>query len=430
MKYLLPLILIIAACGSKSPDKSTSIVINEDIPRFWQAYDAIRATPDSARQAQLLDSLYIQPGTPGLKAFMERRQYRPQDFLLAINSYPKFWESVRENTLQSGQFAAGIEADVAKLRKLYPALKPAKIYFTIGALMSGGTTMDDKVLIGAEIALTDSKAVTEELPEWLGKNLRAHFDGNPIDDVVLLNVHEYVHTQQKRHGYDLLSQSLYEGVAEFVSVTAAQKPSAAPAVAFGEAHHPEVKARFAKEMFSPNWDDWLYNNFDNEFKIRDLGYYSGYAICKHVYEKAEDKQVAIARLVELDYGNQEEVEAFIDETGYFSQSLADMRTAYEASIPKVLRVEPFDQQKVPYAERQLVTVHFSKPMNPRFRGFDFGPLGQEHLLRVDEYIGFAEDSLSMSFYTIIEENKKQQLMLSSRFRTADGVALEAYLIEN
>jgi hypothetical protein len=36
----------------------------------------------------------------------------------------------------------------------------------------------------------------------------------------------------------------------------------------------------------------------------------------------------------------------------------------------------------------------------------------------------------MSFYTIIEENKKQQLMLSSRFRTADGVALEAYLIEN
>jgi hypothetical protein len=69
-------------------------------------------------------------------------------------------------------------------------------------------------------------------------------------------------------------------------------------------------------------------------------------------------------------------------------------------------------------------------MNPRFRGFDFGPLGQEHLLRVDEYIGFAEDSLSMSFYTIIEENKKQQLMLSSRFRTADGVALEAYLIEN
>ncbi|MEZ4687372.1 MAG: hypothetical protein R3B47_15270 [Bacteroidia bacterium] len=429
MKYFFPFILFLAACGQPAAEKAASIVINEDIPRFWQAYDAIRATNDSSSQYSLLDSLYIRPATPGLKAFMERRQYRPQDFIHAINAYPRFWESVRENTLNSAKYAGAIEADVVRLHGLYPALKPAKIYFTIGALMSGGTTLDDKVLIGAEIAMGDTKVVTEELPEWLSANLSRHFSNNPVNDVVLLNLHEYVHTQQKRHGYDLLSQSLYEGVAEFVSVTAAEKPSTAPAVNYGKANDARIRARFVTEMFSPNWDDWLYNNFRNEFEVRDLGYYVGYAICEHYYTEAANKQQAIAKLIELDFGDKTAVEAFVDSTGYFLKPISEMRKAYEASVPTVIRIEPFDHNEKPEPGRQRITVHFSRPMNPRFRGFDFGPLGQEHVLPVDEFIGFSDDSLSISFFTMIEKGKTQQLTLSNRFRTAAGVALVPYLIE-
>ena len=189
--------------------KLNSNVIDDDIVNFWEAYDAITSTQDSVLQSQLLDSLYIQPGTAGLKAFMERKGYTPERYLHAINTYPKFWASIRKNSFRSKAFREEIEVEITKLKAIYPDLKAAKIYFTIGALMSPGTTMDSLVLIGAELALADSNAVTDELPDWLAENLRRYFDSNPIQDVVLLNVHEYVHTQQNTHGYDLLSQSLH-----------------------------------------------------------------------------------------------------------------------------------------------------------------------------------------------------------------------------
>ncbi|MCB4235398.1 hypothetical protein LDL59_10835 [Kaistella anthropi] len=46
---------------------------------------------------------------------------------------------------------------IEKLRKIYPELKPAKIYFTIGALRTNGTYSHNLVLIGSEIAMTDKK---------------------------------------------------------------------------------------------------------------------------------------------------------------------------------------------------------------------------------------------------------------------------------
>jgi hypothetical protein len=95
---------------------------------------------------------------------------------------------------------------------------------------------------------------------------------------VLLNIHEAVHTQQGPFGSNLLAVALQEGVAEFVSVLAIGRPSAVPAVAFGEGNAVVVRERFAPEMFSPHWNGWLYNNTSNTFGVRDLGYYVGYAI--------------------------------------------------------------------------------------------------------------------------------------------------------
>ncbi len=89
-------------------------------------------------------------------------------------------------------------------------------------------------------------------------------------------MHEYVHTQQRDHAYNLLYRSLYEGIAEFVSVTAMGGVSASPAIAYGRAHREQVRDRFAVVILSPHAvDDWMYNFADNEFGIRDLGYYVG-----------------------------------------------------------------------------------------------------------------------------------------------------------
>lgn len=420
-------VLTVAVGHTQTDDK---IVVTTDIDNFWEAYDAISAAGDSARQYQLLEDLFLERGSPGLHALMERRGYTAASYIDAINNYPRFWTSVRDNTLRANEYARSIEEGVEQLRSVYPGLSPARVYFTVGALMTGGTTLDSLVLIGSEIAMADSTVITDELPDRLGQNLRAHFDTNPIEDVALLNVHEYVHTQQDHFGSNLLSVSLQEGVAEFVSVLATGQPSTAPAVAFGEANEERVRDRFATEMFSPNWNDWLYNNFENEFGVRDLGYYVGYAIAKSYYDQADDEQEAVKRLIELDYQNQEAVELLVQESGYFPRSIEAMKAEYSRKVPTVMGIA-----KVDNGDRDLdsstarLAVTFSAPMSQRFWGFDYGPLGEGHVLYVQRVVGFSEDGKTVEIEVARDPSLHQQVTLTNQFRTEDGVALDPYLID-
>lgn len=151
----------------KKTDESNKNIITSDITNFWVAYDKITSTQDSILQYKYLDSLYFRKGTKGLQGIRQARNYTPQDYITSINNYPKFWASIRENTLQAGKLGAELENGIEKLKTLYPELKPAKIYFSIGSFRTPGTTIDSLILIGSELAMADSKTVTTEFPKNL-----------------------------------------------------------------------------------------------------------------------------------------------------------------------------------------------------------------------------------------------------------------------
>lgn len=430
MKRLLAALLLALPVAAGRAQTTAETVVVSDIAHFWEAYDALQVTTDSTRQYALFDSLFIDRGSPGLRALMARREYTSASYVEAINAYPQFWDSVRANTLRAGAYGGAIEAGVDRLRTLYPALRPARVYFTVGALMTNGTTLDSLVLIGSELALADSSVVTTELPGGLGENLRRFFDSNTIDDVVLLSVHEVVHTQQGPFGADLLAVALQEGVAEFVSVLAMGRPSAAPAVAFGEANEDAVRERFVSEMFSPHWDDWLYNNTSNAFGVRDLGYYVGYAVAERYYDRTDDKRGAIARLVDLDYQDPLAVEALVEASGYFDRSMGDLRAAYERAVPTVVGIAEFDNgDRDVDPDTRRMTVTFSAPMNPRFRGFEYGPLGEGHVLRVIRFVEFSADGRTMTVEVDLQPGRRHQVTLSDQFRDERGRALKPYLVD-
>ena len=418
--------VLFAACGGEPEAQAVSA---DDVPRFWQAYDQAVAAADSSVQVQLLDSLFIRRGTPGLAALMERRSLTPEAYREAITRYPRFWESVRRGTLRAEEYAGDIASGVRQLREVYPELRQAGVYFTIGTLLTPGMTLDDIVFIGSELALGDSAVVTEELPEPLRTNLRAYFDSRPADDVVFLNIHEYVHTQQGPFGDNLLAVALQEGVAEFVAALALDLPSPTPAVAFGKENESKVKGRFASEMFSPNWNDWLYNDFSNQFGVRDLGYYVGYAIAERYVEGAEHPKEAVAALIELDYQDPEAVERVVEASGYFDAPLRDLRRDYMSSTPEVVDYR-FGTGAGPVPEGPAeLEITFSKPMSDRFRGFDFGPLGESQVIRVTEIVGWSEDGRTLTVKVDLPARRPAQVLLTSQFRSVGGAALVPFLLE-
>ncbi len=403
-------------------------IVSSDIANFWEAYDKMTSTQDTTLQLQYINELYIDKGTIGLQNIMALKNYTAEGYVDAINKYPKFWNSIRANTLQSKDHQEDIVKSIQKLKAIYPDLSPATIYFTIGILRTNGTIMDSTVLIGSEMSFADKTTIVDELPDW-----RKPFftDYNPIEGLELLCTHEYVHTQQTALVDNLLTYCLYEGVAEFVSTKALGVPSEVPAIKFGKDNEAIVKAEFEKDLFIPQRTyNWLWGQNQNELKVRDLGYYIGYSICENYYEKSKDKTLAIKEMIELDFSNEDQIEAFVNTSGFLTDSLNIIYKNFESSIPTVVGIKSLvnGSQDVDPTVKQI-TLNFSKPMDKENRGFEFGPLGEENVLRVEKVIGFSEDGKSFTIEIGLVPNKQYQTLVSNRFISVDGIPLKPYLID-
>lgn len=430
MKLNLILIFTLLLSSLKA-QKTSDLFISYDIDNFWKAFDKINSTSDSALQYKYLDELFLKKGSPGLHSIMHARNYTATSYINAIHSYPEFWKSIRSNTMRSGEFIKSMEIEIEKLRMLYPSLSPAKVYFTIGALRTNGTVYEGKILIGSELAMTDKNTVTTEFDEPFASARRKFFDSEPINDIVLLNVHEYLHTQQKEMVHNLLSQCIYEGVAEFVAILATGKKSAVPAIEFGKSHHKEVFNEFEKDIFIPAaTNKWLWSDAKNTFDVRDLGYYIGYAFCEAYYGKASDKKAAISKLIELDYQNEEEIENFVDASGLLSQPLNTLYDAFEQKRPTIVSIDELKNgtKNVDPNIKEL-TLRFSVPMDKDFRGFDYGPLGENNVLSVRSFKGFSEDGLTAKIEIELHPGKQYQVLVTNRFCDINGYPLKPFLID-
>lgn len=418
----------ISSCQTQKTEMEHNLVVATDIDNFWTAYDLIIQETDSLKQIEIIDSVYIKKGSIGLQKIMDVKNYTAQDYIRLINLYPKYWNSIRENTYKSKSLADDLQEGIQKLKAIYPKLKPAKIYFTIGAMRTNGTTLDSLILIGSELALADSSVDISEFEGRTKEWLETYFGGNPIDGLVLLNVHEYVHTQQNSIPDNLLHQVAYEGIAEFVSVKAMGVPSDAPAIEFGKSH-PAVKDKFEKEMFYERTFNWLWSNSPNEFETRDLGYYIGYEIAERHYESSSDKQKAIEKLIALDYDKPKEIDAFIDETGFFSKPIDDLRKVDRENRPQVLGIKQFENGKLsvdPYLKE--ITIEFSEKLNGYNTGLNYAELGEDAFPNITHHF-WSEDSILWTMQVELEPTKRYQFWVTGNFRTKNDIPLFPYLIE-
>jgi len=125
-KTLVLVLFIISSIGFGQKTNSKNIYIS-DIDNFWVAYDSIQSTNDYSQKIKFINTLYIDKGTKGLKTFMKVRDYSDTIYVKLIDSYPKFWNSVRPNTLTIKNKTKELTKTVKKLKKLYPELKEGEM---------------------------------------------------------------------------------------------------------------------------------------------------------------------------------------------------------------------------------------------------------------------------------------------------------------
>ncbi|UOQ69233.1 hypothetical protein [Hymenobacter volaticus] len=420
-------------CGLPRPARAQTPaprVVTSDLARFWQAYDSLSTTTDSVRQQACLQRLYIDPGSPGLHAFMTAKGYTAPAWVRSIRRYPKFWRSLRPRTqlLQAG--VPGLQPYLEKLQKLYPALRPASIYLTVGILRSGGTTQGDAVIIGAELAAGNGSVEVSEFAPAMRQYLTRAFARDPIQHLPAVCVHEYVHTQENHYGNNVLGQAIYEGTCDFVTEQVVGQPVALPYRQYGPAHETDLKQRFQWELFHPRFDRWFYNQLaDDSTHIADLGYYMGYAICRAYYQQVANQQQAIREMIELDYTSDQAVEAFLTRSRYyFPATIAQLRTAYDAQRPVVTGVQPLPAapHRVAPNVREL-TITFSQPMSP-YTSMDYGPGGAATWPLVGRGV-FSADRKSVTYQVkLLPAHTYEFVLTAGGFQSTQGYPLRPHRV--
>ena len=291
------LVLIAAAAAAFGQTKPLVTLVTSDIDNFWKAYDASK--PGDREEA--FHKMYLAPASLGLRDFFELRISSARQLAYAVDKqYPKFYASVRKNTMQVEKQQAAILKYAARFAELYPEAKFPTVYFVVGRLTSGGTTSDRGLLIGVEVQSLGPEVDASEVSPSLRRAM-----GTP-DHLPLIVIHELTHTQVKRTEGEkipkMLGQCVEEGAADFMTELVANSSINAYAKEWTGARRDELFQRFARDMREKPDDasKWLYNyRRVTEGEPADLGYWIGAEICRSYYAKAQDKAAAVRNAVRL-----------------------------------------------------------------------------------------------------------------------------------
>ena len=144
---------------------------------------------------------------------------------------------------------------------------------------------------------------------------------------------------------------------------------------------------------------------------------------------AQDKKQAIQQMIQLDYNNENELFTFINAAEYFESSLQSYKSEFEKLQPIVVGMEQFENGSQNVSSSiKIIAINFSQPMDTLSTVFNFGPLGESNVLRVQKVIGFSGDRKSFSFEVMLEPGKQYQSVATENFTSQSGYPLKPFLI--
>lgn len=288
--------------GQKGASISTS-----DIRNFWKAYDQLDRAVDHEDSIRIIQVNYIDQASVGFKKFIRVRQFSAPEYVKLIARYPVFWASVRPHTEAIEKRTEELEQILDSLALIIPGYKRPDICFAIGCLRTGGTASGKMLLIGSEIAASDSTVDKSEMSGWLEDVIGTQ------GDITAMVAHESIHTQQsgfpffeifklvKHRSLSLLNHSIMEGSCDYITRHYLGLNINASLTGYGDPHFCELMTEFQKDMTENPYDisNWLYNGNDSRERPADLGYYIGYRITEEYFRNSDNERKAMKRLLKL-----------------------------------------------------------------------------------------------------------------------------------
>jgi hypothetical protein len=280
--------------SSLNSDPSKVHFITDDVHHFWAAYD--KAQKDTAHYKAIFVKYYFDPASRGMQDYMGAKVSSIDAFIAHIRSAPRFYQSIRKNTLQADVFKPRFMESFKAMKALYPQAAFPSVYFVIGAFTSGGTVTNMGLLLGLNQASQDEHTPVDELSARLQTRM------NNVEYLPNIVAHELIHFQQAglKRDTTTLYYSIMEGMCDFIGELISGNNSNPKLIAWAKGKEKQIWQRFTADMYYNRYDNWIANSrqatADN---LPDQGYWIGYQICKAYYEEAADKKQAIYDILHI-----------------------------------------------------------------------------------------------------------------------------------
>jgi hypothetical protein len=217
-------------------------------------------------------------------------------FVKHIQSFPKLYGTLRENTQKVDAYKVDIQKSFENFKSIYPQAKFPDVYFVIGAFTSGGTVSSSGLLIGTNQMSDGEEVNTEELS--FGMKLLMNKSAY-IPNIV---AHELIHFQQDdmKNESITLRDVIKEGMADFIGELISGGTANQKIFDWAKGKEKQIWADFQEDMYLNRYSNWIANyNTASKDSYPDLGYWIGYEICKSYYENAIDKNQAIYDMLHI-----------------------------------------------------------------------------------------------------------------------------------
>ena len=281
-------------------DPKEAELIYADLVHFVDAYKELAENKDTI---QVLNTLYFDRGTAGLKEFINRHQLTPELLKEAMKAdpdryalIPSFLEGIDEEEVQ-------FKALMQEYHKVMPNTMYAPTYLLVGANRGIGQAS----MVGQLITLTRVVDNRSKLHKLITHEM-SHFQ-----QAMTMGGQKYVSLYSTPD--NMLGLCLREGGAEFITYLVLGDITRPTSLEYIENDEEHLKQKFLEELNQQNQDYWLWASLEDKENPGLLGYAMGYKICKQYYDQALDKNKALHEILKMD-----EAEAFLKSSGYLDDA--------------------------------------------------------------------------------------------------------------
>ena len=276
------------------PQKAPFVL--DDIHTFNNAFKLLTSESDTV---QVIQSNYLDKGTPGLKMFIEKYDLTAERLTKAIQKHPEKYASLSE-------ISDPLQEKITVYRKAYEELKnyiPDIVYPPTYFLVAGFWGIGSGSVEGQLISVEKWKI--------------------PLEDKSTLLIHELVHFQQVvAIGYEkyaalfgpeksLLGLCIREGIGEFFSYLVNGAITQGKALRFVLQNEKSLWEQLQKDMYGTETGDWMWSKPADPAQPPHVGYAMGFKIVESYYNNAADKSTAVKEILAVtDY------KKFLQNSGY------------------------------------------------------------------------------------------------------------------